>query len=403
MRHLDLFSGIGGFSLAASWIWGSQHELVSFCERDEFCQRVLKKHWPDVPCISDIHDVTREIIWENYVLNANRLKLQKIDHTASHATQNECLHGEYKTGRNIDKHQGNGVVVKNKRLSRIMAESAPVAEKQPLNSSPLTIRKTMEMQSEENINPKHGNWHLKEDCQKTTKSCVTTAITQERTTEYAHIKGGMIIDLLTAGVPCQPASVAGKRRGQKDDRWLWPQAIRIVREVYPRWVLFENVHGMCSLDNGLALDQVLADLESEGYEVQTFLVPACAVNAPHRRNRIWLIANTQSAKRELSRNTWERRAGFANGSCDDERSFSDAESEQTGRLFKRGVPANISASRDWTGQTAAWSTESTFCGVADGVPRRMERLRALGNAIVPQVAAVFFDAMKHVDLLYNLN
>ena len=300
MRHLDLFSGIGGFSLAASWIWGSQHELVSFCERDEFCQRVLKKHWPDVPCISDIHDVR---------------------------------------GDNIG-----------------------------------------------------------------------------------------AVDLLTGGFPCQPFSVAGKRRGSEDDRYLWPQMLRVIQEVQPRWVLGENVHGIVNL----ALDAVLADLEGEGYEVQAFLVPACGVNAPHRRNRVWIIANTQSAKRKLSRNTRERRTGFANGSCDDERDVSDSKhkgrddwrdndgysNQNNGRTTSQDdgrqgwVCANISsdssvvsdAASEQTGrQTAAWSTESPFCGVADGIPRRMDRLRSLGNAIVPQVAAVFFDAMKHVDLLYNLN
>ena len=286
MRHLDLFSGIGGFSLAASWIWGSQHELVSFCERDEFCQRVLKKHWPDVPCISDIHDVRGDEVGT--------------------------------------------------------------------------------------------------------------------------------VDLLTGGFPCQPFSVAGKRRGSEDDRYLWPQMLRVIQEVQPRWVLGENVPGIVNL----ALDAVCADLESEGYEVQTFLVPACGVNAPHRRNRVWIVANAQHKRRD----DWRDNDGYPNQDngrlasqdvgrqgwvCADISSdssvVSDAASEQAGRVFERGVPANISAGRDWTGQTAAWSTESPFCGVADGIPRRVDRLRSLGNAIVPQVAAVFFDAMKHVDLLYNLN
>lgn len=272
VKHLDLFSGIGGFSLAASWVWGSQHELVSFCERDEFCQKVLKKHWPDVPCVDDIHNLRGDDIGT--------------------------------------------------------------------------------------------------------------------------------VDILTGGFPCQPFSVAGKRRGTDDDRHLWPEMFRVIQEVQPRWILGENVHGIVNL----ALDAVLADLESEGYEVQTFLVPACAVNAPHRRNRIWIIANAISTgleKREcLRRNDESKFPAIERSYCGD---VSNAESEQAGRLFERRFPANISASRDWTGQTEAWSTESGICGVADGIPGRMDRLRSLGNAIVPQVAAVFFEMMKRVDLLYNMN
>jgi DNA (cytosine-5)-methyltransferase 1 len=97
-------------------------------------------------------------------------------------------------------------------------------------------------------------------------------------------------DILTAGYPCQPFSVAGKQRGAEDDRHIWPQIFTIVQAKRPNWCVFENVSGHISL----GLDEVLSDLESEGYAVQPFVVPACAVNAPHRRDRIWIIAHTNS-------------------------------------------------------------------------------------------------------------
>lgn len=100
-------------------------------------------------------------------------------------------------------------------------------------------------------------------------------------------------DIITAGVPCQPASSAGKRRGKEDDRWLWGEAFRVLREVKPRYGIFENVRGLLTLERGLVFDSLLADLEAEGYEVLPFLLPACAVNAPHRRDRIWIVAHAK--------------------------------------------------------------------------------------------------------------
>ena len=94
------------------------------------------------------------------------------------------------------------------------------------------------------------------------------------------------VDVISGGFPCQPFSVAGKRRGKKDDRYLWPEFIRVVHELQPPWVIGENVPGIINL----ALDTVLADLEAEGYEVQCFLVPACGVDAPHKRYRILIVA-----------------------------------------------------------------------------------------------------------------
>jgi DNA (cytosine-5)-methyltransferase 1 len=103
------------------------------------------------------------------------------------------------------------------------------------------------------------------------------------------------IDILTGGFPCQPYSSAGKRLGKEDERHLWPEMLRAIREIQPTWVVGENVRGLTNWNGGLVFDEVQAELEAQGYEITPFLLPACAVNAPHRRDRIWFIAYSPSA------------------------------------------------------------------------------------------------------------
>jgi DNA (cytosine-5)-methyltransferase 1 len=98
------------------------------------------------------------------------------------------------------------------------------------------------------------------------------------------------IDVLTGGFPCQPYSTAGKRKGKDDERHLWPEMLRAIREIQPRWVVGENVRGLVNWNGGMVFDEVQADLEAQGYEVQPFILPACGVNAPHRRDRVWFVA-----------------------------------------------------------------------------------------------------------------
>ena len=137
-------------------------------------------------------------------------------------------------------------------------------------------------------------------------------------TDFTIHRGG--IDILTGGFPCQPYSAAGKRRGKDDERHLWPEMLRAIREIQPRWVVGENVFGIVNWNGGLVFDEVQADLEAEGYEVQAFVLPACAVNAPHRRDRVWFVAyaagngydaesaaknNTNGQNNKQSRTQWE--------------------------------------------------------------------------------------------------
>lgn len=110
-----------------------------------------------------------------------------------------------------------------------------------------------------------------------------------RTTDFTVWKDR--IDVLTGGFPCQPFSLAGKRRGTEDYRYLWPAMLDVIRTVRPRWVVGENVYGIVNWSEGLVFERVCADLETAGYEVQPYIIPACGVGAPHRRDRCWFVAH----------------------------------------------------------------------------------------------------------------
>ena len=113
-------------------------------------------------------------------------------------------------------------------------------------------------------------------------------ITKTDFTKYANT-----IDILTGGFPCQPYSLAGKRKGKEDERHLWPEMLRAIREIRPPYVVGENVFGLINWNGGMVFNEVQADLETEGYEVWAYVLPACAINAPHRRDRVWFVAYNQ--------------------------------------------------------------------------------------------------------------
>ena len=121
------------------------------------------------------------------------------------------------------------------------------------------------------------------------------------------------IDIISGGFPCQPYSLAGKRKGKEDDRHLWPEMLRAIREVQPRWVVGENVLGLVNWNGGLVFHEVQTDLETQGYEVQPYVLPAAAVNAPHRRDRVWFVAKNsnkdgwRSEQRKEESNKWQQR------------------------------------------------------------------------------------------------
>jgi DNA-cytosine methyltransferase len=105
------------------------------------------------------------------------------------------------------------------------------------------------------------------------------------------------IDIISGGFPCQPFSIAGKRKGKEDDRHLWPEMLRVISEIEPSWVIAENVCGIINIEGGLVFEQVQTDLENIGFEIQTFIIPACSQNAPHRRDRIWIVAHSDTNRK----------------------------------------------------------------------------------------------------------
>ena len=299
-RLLDLFSGIGGFSLAASGVWGASLEIVSFCEKDSFCRQVLGKHWPDVPIVEDI----------------------------------KSMEGNYGT-----------------------------------------------------------------------------------------------IDLITGGFPCQPYSVAGRKLGRADDRALWPEMLRVIGAVRPRWVIGENVAGIVKME----LEAVCASLEVEGYAVWPVIIPACSVGAPHRRDRVWILAHAiggrDGGRRDGDSAGVQCPLQIAGSDCD----AADAERKSIGAGLCEGDPSGkrrgrsgnsdsqldsdavcdglqgVREQRDgsgsdrlFCGEDAGWEKDwhevaAEFCRVDDGVSHRVDRLKSLGNAIVPRVAEEIMRCIEVVD------
>lgn len=158
-----------------------------------------------------------------------------------------------------------------------------------------------------------------------------------RTTDFTIWRGKL--DLITGGFPCQPYSTAGKRKGKDDDRHLWPEMLRAIREIQPEWIVGENVRGLTNWNGGLVFDEVQSDLEAEGYEILPFLLPAAGVNAPHRRDRIWFIAYSVS-------NGHQRANGFGKDRCEKgeaERAEQREERNEEDREWVRGNIGRIDA------------------------------------------------------------
>lgn len=273
VKHLDLFSGIGGFALAAQMVGGI--ETVGFCEIDPWARKVLAKNFPGVPCHEDV----------------------------------------------------------------------------------------------KTLDPKNYG----------------------------------TIDLITGGYPCQPFSLAGKRGGEDDDRHLWPEVRRIIEAARPRWVLCENVIGHVTL----GLDTVLDELDGIGYTSRPLVVPACAVGAVHRRDRVWIIAHRNGAGLERA-----KRGGGSGAEGQPLRHLAQLDPQPisgnakfSGLQGSGGTVESVYSAPQENRQTdrfeheLGWPTVAPVRGADDGLSRRMDsnRLRGLGNAIVPQVAAEILHCMMTVD------
>ena len=282
MRVLDLFSGIGGFSLGLE---RAGMKTVAFCENDAKCRQVLTKHWPAVPQFEDVKELSKEVLDE-------------------------------------------------------------------------------------------------------------TGITD--------------IGLICGGFPCQGFSIAGQRKGEADDRYLWPEFFRLIQEIRPDWVIGENVAGIINL----GLDTVLADLEGKNYSVQTFVIPACALNAPHRRDRVWIVAHpNENGESRMDEQRLSAAAPNASRCAQDKKisargntvingSDNVAYPESSGLegWQVRGVGDQTQpqfGAGCWS-VTSHWRSEPDVGRVAHGVPRRVDRLRQLGNAVVPQIPEIIGKAIMEI-------
>lgn len=282
MRVLDLFSGIGGFSLGLE---RAGMETVAFCEIEPYCQKVLAKHWPSVPIYDDVREVNRE-----------RLEADGI-------------------------------------------------------------------------------------------------------TE---------IDVITGGFPCQDISAAGKQAGIEGERsGLWGELARIIGDIRPRYAIVENVTALLSGGNGQWFGRVLGDLASIGYDCEWHCVPASELGAHHHRDRVWVIAYAQSVfsngsdihRKHIKRETHRVQSGGSGGADDvpnanNERPQGRQKIIMSERPIKRatwpGMPQPVT---EWDGQL---EIERDFCGIAYGVSNRVDRLKGLGNAVVPQIPELIGRAIMEV-------
>jgi len=299
LTHVSLFSGIGGIDLAAEW---AGFKTILFVEKNDYCQKVLRKHWPGVPIIGDIRDVKKEKIMA-YSINGG------------------CH------------------------------ERWPKSYEQDIQIG------------HENIRPE--------------------------TAEFRE--GGDGITLISGGFPCQPHSIAGKREGSTDERNLWPEFRRVIGEIKPRWVLAENVPGIFSSDAGRFFGIILADLAEMGYSAGWATYGAVDVGALHRRNRVFVVAHAIGrGEQQQKGDIGEGRRWAGNGGQD------VPDTEEQG--LQVGIPHTRSSKEEIVRPQQAdwWAVEPELGRVAHGIPHRVDRLRALGNAVVPQQ---IFPILKTIAML----
>jgi len=444
---------IGGLDLAAEW---AGFETVGQCEFADFPTKALEKHWPDVPrwrdikvfsgwslgledglCYNKICEMTgdellgQRISGEDEQQN-DRPRLERLKRLLNSAeiAGSKCPYiqalSQAVKGNTALTNAVTSISEETTALTPVAANGCgeqvildgvegfhcPDGQgqiKQPNSNgdgalSPETagcarfveLNPVLGTEKRKSITSKDGESAQKADLMSIMESLFASLATINCTRRAARLS------VLSAGVPCQPASVAGKRRGAADDRWLWPEALRIVRETRPTWIVFENVKGLVTLSDGMEFERISLDMEREGYEVQSFVFPAAAVGAPHRRERVFFVANAGSRRscgggRDVEHADCERReelnlsavdgeAGFAGGRLD--AIISDTEHD--------GSPASAvsrvdSKNASWGAERAKRAVEPAGAGgsgcdgdVADaydgcGAMRRDGKLSAVAN------------------------
>ncbi|MFA5377829.1 MAG: DNA cytosine methyltransferase [Dehalococcoidia bacterium] len=364
MIHVDLFSGIGGCALACEW---AGIETIGFVEIDPFCQKVLRRHWPGVEIVEDVNDI--EAI-RRIVTNATGRGLQE-------------------QGLRHEDQQPSGAVAGNGQIPAIKRAVTDADQKR--RYAPIAVTGSVQFICREPFSQDEG-WQKNDGL------------------------------LLTAGFPCQPFSCAGRRSGANDDRYLWPATLAVIAATRPEWVLLENVPGILSMvfpdsavpvasqasflegsndeiaDYDTIIGGIERDLRAAGYETVWLVIPACGVGAPHRRDRVWIVAHAQGQQVDTSR---EGGLHAVATSADSHAADAGGQGLEVGPVPQDGR-GTIRQEREATcpdhripGWQEDWYEAATrLCRVHDGIPHRVDRLKALGNAIVPQVAYEIIKGIK---------
>jgi DNA (cytosine-5)-methyltransferase 1 len=261
----------------------------------------------------------------------------------------------------------------------------------------------------------------------------------KRMGDIKNVKGDEFgtVELVCGGFPCQPFSQAGKRKGAEDDRFLWPEMFRVIQSCGPTWIIGENVSGII----GVELDNVLSQMEDIGYQVQTFIIPACAVDAKHRRDRVWIVGHStsersrklsiqsrQSQKTNINTNGAskilahtgciterlekcgrdEEGTCYKSSGCSEMVSNTIGERQQGSGKFINAMHTETIRSRKTIdvidgGIHSEWPIEPELGRVAYGIPNRMDRLKSLGNAVVPQIVEIIGRAIMQIENIKNNN
>jgi DNA (cytosine-5)-methyltransferase 1 len=433
MHHIDLFSGIGGFALAAERVWPDIEH--TFCEIDPFCQAILRKHWPTSKIYGDIRELTAKRVFDR-MATCQPNEMQNT-HELLRCTNQACLSKPLPSSMGSrDKHVGkfsNDEDVNLEMREYLGQLTDSIEEQRQMDTRKMPLNTQLErVLLSEKPSVKHvetaGSLEMavqksKHTTQTTINPCPSCGSARDATmngiriTKQSHVYER--VDLITGGFPCQGFSTAGKRRGTSDPRYLWPEMRRVIQEFAPRYVVAENVRGILSIDGGMVFEQVCLDLEALGYEVQPLVIPACAVNAPHRRDRVWIVAHATS----------ERSGGCAGQECGTEKRIMEQGESERGavrregegctrdhatnacgaglqRSWENGEGFSRLVNRDGSDERAAWDENwpevaTRLCGVDDGLPSGVPRpkgwrnasLKAYGNAIVPQVAEQILRAL----------
>lgn len=230
------------------------------------------------------------------------------------------------------------------------------------------------------------------------------------------------IDILSGGFPCQPYSAAGKRLGKEDDRHLWPEMLRAIREIRPIYVVGENVYGLVNWNKGLVFDEVQSDLENEGYQVAPVILPAAGKNAPHRRDRVWFIAYSESDGIGELREQSEKERSYTGYELPGEQYRISGEKWTTtdtscSKLQRSQLCGSTRKEREAQtdrgqlvrpvrGKWEDFPTQSPICGRNDGLPTELDgvtfsqwrngSIKGYGNAIVPQIAFEIFSVIQEI-------